>query len=182
MTIESLEETVENEQGPFKPQYQSVEPKHCHKALRHNAFITGTRRIGENKFQMIAHVDHVREQHFFDHEIDHIPGMLTACIIRQSVLVACHVHMQVPFSKKFLMDHLEVSFHDHAHLNEEIHVDCEFRNLQTKSSLPRKGVLIAVVRQGINRIATGSLAFRVYDPAAFHRLNQILKLNVDKKD
>ena len=153
-----------------------VAPKHCHKTFRHNAFIVGTRKLSNNHFQMIAHVDHVNEQHFFDHEIDHIPGMLTACIIRQSVLVTSHIHYQVPFTKKFLMDKLEVNYLAHAKLNKDILVECHLTDAILKNNLLKKATLKAVAIQDEYKIAEGSLTFRIYDPEAFERLHDITSL------
>ncbi|MBI3534383.1 MAG: hypothetical protein HY072_02705 [Deltaproteobacteria bacterium] len=157
--------------------YLPVEAKHCHHALRHNAFITRASQTGINEFDLIAEVDHINENFFFDHEIDHIPGMLTANMIRQSVLVVCHLFLGVPFTKKFLMDNLEIKFHGLAKLNHKLHLYCKLPVLIMKGSFPKKARLFAeVVQDGVS-IASGFIDFRIYDPEAMNRLKEISQLH-----
>lgn len=153
--------------------YFPVEPKHCHHVLRHNAFIIWAATTGTNEFDLVAEVDHVNENFFFDHEIDHIPGMLTANMIRQAVLVVSHLFLGVPFSKKFIMDDIEVKFHGLAKLNRKLHIYCKMPVLIMKGLHPRKARLFAEVEQDGVLIASGFIDFRIYDPKAMARLEMI---------
>lgn len=147
-----------------------VEPKHCHKVLEKNKFITAASQIDQYQFELIGDVDHRNEDFFFDHEIDHIPGMALACMIRQSVLVITHNFLDIPYEYKFIMDDIAVRYFDRAHLDISMRVKCSFENVKSKGDKISRAEMKASVYQDGRLICQGSINFRVMTGQVYNRL------------
>lgn len=167
-----MQQSIQVESAPIVAQALAltVLPKHCHKSEERNAFIKEAEQIGENYFCLTAEIDHQAEGFFFDHQIDHIPGMLIACILRQSVLVISHLFYNVPFSRRFLMDDISMKFSRHAALEEPITVKARFENLKRRGSEVRAAECVVDVYQNDSLISSGSLGFRALSPEVARRL------------
>lgn len=100
-----------------------VKPIHCHKRLRENTLVEKVRAVSEDKTATeVLHRFIPQELNFFfDHEIDHLPGMLEACAIRQACLAVAHLIYRVPIDYVAMMEFLNIKFYNYGELNIPVH-------------------------------------------------------------
>jgi len=158
-----------------QPKVISITPKLCHKVFSQNAFIRTAQEVSENRFLLTAKVNHEKESFFFDHHIDHIPGMLLSCMIRQSVLVVSHCFLGISFDQKFTMDRHESRFFRWAELNEPIRIECRVEDKKYRNKRFSQGTLVAELHQedqtiAAGTIAAGSLRFRVFSKEVYKKI------------
>jgi len=169
-------EYLEHIRGSLIPRQMNpeipVEPKHCHHVLRHNAFIVSAKEsdIEDGSYILTAKVDHKNENFFFDHYIDHIPGMLSANIIRQAVVVVSHIFLGIGFDKKFTMSSFESEYSAFAELDDPITVKCKIIDPLYRNQEFSSGTLVAELFQNGHKFATGSVAFRVFPKHVYEKL------------
>lgn len=148
-----------------------VEPRDCHKVLKKNVFIHYAAELSENNYELTAGIDHKNQDFFFDHEIDHIPGMALAYFIRQSVLVISHRFLNIPYEFKFIMDDIVTKYSDRAELDTPLKVLCSIENSKTFKGYLSKGELKAKIFQDDRLVAEGTINFRVMHPLVYKRLH-----------
>lgn len=96
-----------------------VEPSHCHKKLDQNTLVSGIRIVSEDETvcEVLMNFNHRELGFFFDHEIDHLPGMLEICGFRQGALALAHIVYGVPREFVTSMGWLEINFINYAELD-----------------------------------------------------------------
>ena len=151
------------------PEAIPVTPKLCHKSEQRNAFITEATRIGSNSYSLEAKVDHIAEGFFFDHEIDHLPGMLSSCIIRQGSLVVCHLFENVGFDKKFVLTDVTTKFTAWAELNSPVTVRCYLTEKKYRDGLAEAN-FIADLYQNDKKVAEGNARLKIYPKDVYKKL------------
>lgn len=97
----------------------TVKPIHCHQRLLRNTLITKLRCISLDKTKAEVIFKFIPKElpFFFDHDIDHLPGMLEANAMRQSTLAMAHLLYGVPVGFIALMDWLNVRMINYGELN-----------------------------------------------------------------
>jgi DNA-binding Lrp family transcriptional regulator len=110
-----------------------VEPVHCHKRLPGNTLVERLRVVSEDKSrcELLMKFDPDELRFFFDHEIDHLPGMLQVCSLRQAVLALAHLVYDLPMDYMTVMDWTENRCLNFAELG------VETRTLSTLCNLDR---------------------------------------------
>ena len=152
--------------------WRPVTPKACHKSLRHNAFITGFRHAGPDRFELLAEVDAEREGHFFDHPIDHVPGMLSACIIRQAALVVFHEAWGASYDDKYLLDRVAANFQAFADHTKAIRIEALAVDVKRRGDKVVEGTVKSRLLQGTSPFAEGEATIRALSPAAYERIHR----------
>lgn len=96
-----------------------VKPIHCHQRLLRNTLITKVRftSLGKTNAETILKFIPKELPFFFDHNIDHLPGMLEANAMRQATLAMAHLLYGVPINFVALMDYLNVRMINYGELN-----------------------------------------------------------------
>lgn len=96
----------------------SVEPVHCHQRLPHNALISRVRIISEDRVftELQCKFETEKLAFFYDHEIDHLPGMLEASAHRQASLVLAHLIYGVPIDWIALLDWMQLKLFNYGEL------------------------------------------------------------------
>ena len=117
-------------------QWIPVEPIHCHKRLKKNTLIEKVRYISKDKKlgELIVKVLPKELEFFYDHGIDHIPGMLSVCVMRQSSLVIAHVIYKVPMDYIAIMEWMKIKLYCYGELDIPTIVKSETLNLNEKKN------------------------------------------------
>lgn len=105
--------------GPVNPlQWIAVKPIHCHQRQVENTLITKLRVLTEGRL-MIEAVCKIKPEElkfFFDHHIDHIPGMVQVNTFRQAALAFAHIVYGAPMDYVALLDWLGVRLLNYGEL------------------------------------------------------------------
>ncbi len=122
-----------------------VEPIHCHQRLDRNTLVRGLRIISDDgtECETLGKFDHRTLDFFFDHEIDHLPGMLEVCGMRQAALALAHLAHGVPMDYVVSMEWLDIRFLNYGDL------DTETRILSQLNSRSEMGGRIELVLEGV---------------------------------
>lgn len=171
-----MEQTRQKKTGSWL----KVTPAHCHKVLPQNAFITHARKLEENLFSLIAEIDHQKENFFFDHDIEHVPGMLTSCIIRQAALVISHFFLGIEMDQKFILNNFNTHFFNFCELVTPIEVQCSLQDTTYKNGVFSSTRLKAQLKQGEILVATGEMNFMVVNAQTYARFRNRKKNEVNQ--
>jgi len=95
-----------------------VGPVHCHQRLLENTLVAKVRYVSEDKvFAEVMFKFIPRElRFFFDHEIDHLPGMLEVNAMRQGTLALAHLIYGVPMDFIALLDWMDIEVFNYGEL------------------------------------------------------------------
>jgi 2-oxo-3-(phosphooxy)propyl 3-oxoalkanoate synthase len=91
---------------------QKIDKRYVHKARQENVVISSIQRrvdIGENEFECLVAIDESLP-FFFEHYIDHLPGLLFVEGARQMGTAVCHMFYHVEFGTAFIIDSMSVHF------------------------------------------------------------------------
>jgi len=96
-----------------------VQPFHCHKRLDENTLVTKLRVLSDDKIhsELLMKFNHEELKFFFDHPIDHLPGMLEACGLRQCALALAHLVYDVPMDYMMVLDWIHIKLYNFGELN-----------------------------------------------------------------
>lgn len=96
-----------------------VEPIHCHQRLAANTLVAQLRKCDKDAFMVeaLCKVNPEGLTFFFDHEIDHIPGMVQVNMFRQAALAFAHLVYGVPINWLALLDWMGVRLLNYGELN-----------------------------------------------------------------
>jgi hypothetical protein len=98
-----------------------VKPVHCHKRLEENTLVQKLRPISKDKKQceLLLKFNPTELGFFFDHEIDHLPGLLQICALRQCSLALAHLVYDVPQDYVTILDWIKVKLYNYGELDKE---------------------------------------------------------------
>ncbi len=96
----------------------SVKPVHCHQRLPENTLVDKLRYISEDKVSAETVFKFIPQElpFFFDHEIDHLPGMLEVNAMRQGTLALAHLVYGVPMDFVALLDWMNIKLFNYGEL------------------------------------------------------------------
>ena len=96
-----------------------VEPIHCHQRFPENALISHVRILSEDRIFTELRCKFEREKltFFYDHEIDHLPGMLEACTLRQTSLVVAHLIYGIPMNFVALLEWMRLKLYNYGEID-----------------------------------------------------------------
>lgn len=125
-----------------------VDPIHCHQRDEKNKLVDKVRRcsadgrIAEVKFKFIPK----DLWFFFDHEIDHLPGMLEINGMRQLSLAVAHLIYNVPMDYVALLGWLKVMFYSYGDLKTDTLATVHLIK-EKQSRFKKEYVMSGVMRQ-----------------------------------
>jgi hypothetical protein len=102
----------------YPKKWITIKPVHCHQRFSQNTLVSMIRPVSEDKvFAEIAFKFNPRElPFFFDHPIDHLPGMLTVNAMRQCTLALAHLLYDVPMDFIALLDWMNIKSFNYGEL------------------------------------------------------------------
>lgn len=114
-----------------------IDKKFVHKDLEQNVFISDIRQnkdVGDNIFECFMVVDQ-NVPFFFEHYIDHLPGLLLVEGARQMGTAITHKFYGVDFDNFFIIDHISAEFKNMIEIDKDIllRTTLEDRNRKTFS-------------------------------------------------
>ncbi len=95
-----------------------VEPIHCHKRFPGNTLITHVRSVSRDRVHTEIRCSFNTKEltFFFDHTIDHLPGMLEAAAMRQASLVLAHLVYNVPLDYVAMLEWMNIRLCNYGEL------------------------------------------------------------------
>jgi len=123
-------------QWPLPPlkvnEWIPVEPIHCHQRFPENALISHVRATSEDRIfaELRCKFDTDRLTFFYDHKIDHLPGMLEACAHRQASLVLAHIIYGIPLNWVALLDWMNIRLFNYGELDTSTIIKAKLLNSQ----------------------------------------------------
>jgi len=98
-----------------------VEPLHCHQRLAKNTLVEKLRVASQDKreCEILLKINPAELEFFFDHAIDHIPGMVCVNALRQAALALSHLIYGVPQDYTLAINWLDAKFYSFGELGVE---------------------------------------------------------------
>lgn len=130
-------------------EWMQVEPRHCHQRLVENTLVEAVQNRSVDGRQTAARFRFVPEElpFFFDHAIDHLPGMLEINALRQMSLALAHVVYRVPMTWVAILGWLKVEFFSYGELAVPTVADVDLVDSRL-SNFKKDYVLSGLMRQG----------------------------------
>ena len=124
-----------------------VKPVHCHKRLAKNTLISKLRIISKDlrRCEILLKFDPADLGFFYDHEIDHLPGMLEVCALRQCSLALAHIVYGIPSDYVTVLDWFTIKLHNYGELEPATRVEStllEWREGKNKTELLLEGLMM----------------------------------------
>lgn len=92
-----------------------------HKKYDKNVFIGDVAQLKHDLYQCQMVIDKCHD-FFFEHYIDHVPGLLMLESARQMGTAICHLYYNIDSNYHFVIDHLNISFKNFNELNKDIFI------------------------------------------------------------
>ncbi len=142
-----METTQQNLAGLEIGTWIDVDPLHCHKRRPENTLVSKLRVTSEDRVhaELRLKFDYSKLPFFFDHEIDHIPGMLGACGLRQCALALAHLVYGVPLDFVMVISWLKLDMYNFGELDIDTIVESTLLDMTrsaTKISIGLRGVIM----------------------------------------
>ena len=144
-----------------------------HKHRAENVLLERIAPLGapEHRFAALVRVE-PSHPFFFDHPLDHVPGMLLIEAARQFGVAVSHRYYGVPGDFAFVLEGVEVSFERYAELDQDVIIVGE-----THGRRERRGVLAGMVfagsfQQGGVELGRMTGRWRMMSPALQRRLRR----------
>jgi len=114
-----MQKTLKNTCAGKFGKWVAVKPIHCHQRLLKNTLVTKVRVTSQDKTnaEAIFKFNPKELPFFFDHEIDHLPGMLETNALRQATLAMAHLLYDVPLNFVARMEWLNIRIINYGELN-----------------------------------------------------------------
>jgi hypothetical protein len=112
---------VKENNGLKLGEWVEVKPSHCHQRLPENTLVSKLRIMSKDKAdgELLMKFEPEKLIFFFDHEIDHLPGMLEASALRQCALALAHLVYDVPMDYIVILDWINIKLYNYGELNTE---------------------------------------------------------------
>ncbi len=121
-----------------------VDKKIVHKHQQSNVFVSRAERIGEDPDEIIGQLalpaDH---PFFFEHPLDHFPGLMLIEAGRQFGTTVAHQIYGVPFETAFILNGLRIDFTSFAELGKPVFVNSTVSEKEFK-----RGMLTSMLYAG----------------------------------
>jgi len=127
---------------------KKIDNKLVHKNLVENVFITDPIILDKEKHiyrtKIIPELNH---SFFFDHSLEHLPGMLILEAARQFGTAISHVFFDTPFDSQFILHELTSQFVAGAMANRDVFIDVMITNIKMKKGELRRMTGVGYVHQ-----------------------------------
>lgn len=116
-----------------------IEKKFVHKHADNNTFICPPIRLShqENIYRTMM-IMPSKNDFFLDHPIDHVPGLMILEAIRQVGTAICHIFLNVPLGRKFILYNINSQFFKLASWSQPIYIDLICQVNKVKFNTPRE--------------------------------------------
>lgn len=160
-----------NKDAPLK-----IDKELVHKSSSDNVCVSRIAQLSKEKEQYLTQVAvDLNHPFFFDHEYDHVPGMVFIEVGRQAGTAVSHMFYEVPYSVVFILKDINFSFRNYAEINAPL-----FALSEISDKVYKNGQLISMQHDGIfiqngKEIASMGGTWRLYDKKLIDRLRKVSK-------
>jgi len=176
---EEMNTTVICDEETAQDNWVLVDPVHCHQRDERNKLIEKVRSLSPDGKRVQAKFKFIPEDlwFFFDHKIDHLPGMLEINGLRQLSLAMAHLIYKVPMGWIALLDWLKTTFYSYGDLSVDTYARAELLH-ETITKLKCEYVLTAVMHQGDKKLMRMHGKLIMLHPALEKRVRN-MKVSLD---
>lgn len=186
MSIDArIEEKLAEWSEGFDPdRIGKIDKKIVHKAKEQNNFVSRIALIESGDADAYVSQIAVDRHHpyFFEHEYDHVPGLLLVESGRQIGTAIGHLFYEVPFETVFILNEMNIRFFKYVELTKPLFVKSMVRN-----KLVRRGKLIQMEHDGYfvqegHEVAYMGGTWQMYDKKIierFRRSSQNIAVNLE---
>jgi hypothetical protein len=90
---------------------------------------------------------------FFDHQYNHVPGMLIIEAGRQVGTAISHIYFNAPMDFFFILHNMESQFTNYISINTPVYIDVLITSLNTKNNIPKQISAQGIVHQNQSEVA-----------------------------
>ena len=148
-----------------------IDQRYVHKVRPENVLIGDVRRIStepeEFECEMIVDPTH---PFFFEHPLDHIPGMMFLEAGRQLGIAASHLFLGVPFGTQFISREFVIRFDALADLAEPVIIRSRFLDRGYRHGAVAQATLQAECLQGGHVVCSMEGDWKMYPGPIYQRL------------
>lgn len=183
-THDTMEPKPQPEPAPLRAQAETapwidVAPIHCHQRDIANQLVNSVRPLSADGREVEAKLKFVPEQlpFFFDHRIDHLPGMLETNALRQLALASAHLVFRAPMDYVALAGWFKIKFYSYGELDTETRARLTL--VDTKHTQFRQEYVVSMImHQGDTKIMRFDGLLIMMHPKLAHRMRH-LKIRMD---
>jgi hypothetical protein len=115
-----------------EPQEKRLAKEYVHRHREENVFVSRIESLhGTHEFLAELLLD-PKHPFFFEHQLDHVPGLMLVEAGRQVATAIPHLFLKVPFGPAFIMNEVSFSFSCFAELNTPTYLRCTVDDLVLK--------------------------------------------------
>ena len=186
MSIEArIEEKLAEWSEGFDPdRVEKIDKTIVHKAREENNFVSRVELIESGDADAFVGQIAVNRNHpyFFEHDYDHVPGLLMVEAGRQVGTAIGHLFYEVSYDSVFILNEMNIRFFKYVELTKPLFLKSMVRN-----KLVRKGKLIQMVQDGYfvqdgHEVAYMGGTWQIYNRKIidrFRRSAQNIALNIE---
>ncbi|MDA9101046.1 hypothetical protein N9K06_00070 [Omnitrophica bacterium] len=131
-----------------------AEPIHCHQRLEKNQLIEKVRACSEDgkSLEVKFRFNPDELEFFFDHAIDHLPGMLEVNGMRQLSLALAHLIYRIPMNYIALLGWLKVQFYSYGALRKDTFANVRLMDHDALTQFRKVFVFRGIMHQGETKL------------------------------
>lgn len=164
----------------YSRQIERLDKNWVHKAQEINVLVARIEQFQDDVIlgELIQNVEH---PFFYEHSVDHVPGLYLIEAVRQFATAATHLCYQVPRKQTvFVFDQLQVNFHSFAEVNQPLFVVMTVQDKVYIDSLLSHVKISTAVVQDENVITSAEVVASIYKVERYDQLRTIKKTPADR--
>lgn len=166
-----------SEGGPEGASPRRLDKKLVHKYRDENVFVSRVEQVAkgeEDSFiaELYLESDHV---FFFEHPLDHYPGLMLVEAARQAATALTHIFYGVPLDSMYILQGLTVDFASFAELNVPVFVVSKICNRTLKNGQLTGMFCEGVFMQQGKALGTMSGTWKIFDRRSAERLRAVAR-------
>ena len=147
-----------------------IDKRYVHKVREENVLIGNVRqRSGEPEEYECDMIVDPDQPFFFEHPLDHVPGMMFTEAGRQVGIALSHLFLNVPFGTQFISREFKIRFEALADLAEPITIRFRFSNKCYRHGALSEAILRGEFIQGGKIVTTMEGDWRMYPFEIYRR-------------
>ncbi|MCK5056071.1 MAG: hypothetical protein KAT34_05410 [Candidatus Aminicenantes bacterium] len=142
---EVLKKIAEWSKGYTPDKITRIDKKIAHKTNEQNVFLSRVEKLNSDDTDsfLTQIVIDTKHPYFFEHEYDHVPGMMIIEAGRQVGVAIAHLHYDVTHDKAFILNELNIRFSKYVEVHKPLFAYSRVSNIKY-----RKGELLKMMHEG----------------------------------
>lgn len=149
-----------------------IDKVHVHKKNEENVLLSRLLQLDKGDEKLFMGQVALDRSHpfFFEHEYDHVPGLLIMEAARQFAVAVAHLFFKVPYGSNFILNKMESEFFQYASLDKPLFIKNFYQKTVFRKGQLKKMEMGGIFTQEGARIAEISGSWRMVDDKIMERL------------